>query len=131
MSVKIARMQNGEDVIAEIKEVRATADSAVPIAYEFVQPYSILIERPSQEYSFLVEEGEVEPSEEIDLKDVQLRLYPWSPLTTGRSIVTINSVVSLSDAHQNVLDAYHKTLKKYKPAAMSVYFDEIDDHARD
>lgn len=131
MSVKIARMQSGEDVIADIKEVRADVDTAVPIAYEFVQAYSVMIEQPTEQYTFLVEHGETEPSQEVDLKDVQLRLYPWSPLTTGRNIVTINSVVSISDPHENVLDVYHKTLKKYKPAAMSVYFDEVDDHARD
>lgn len=131
MSVKIARMQSGEDVIADIKEVRADATTAVPLAYEFVQAYSVMIEQPSDQVTFLAEEGEAEPAQEVDLANVQLRLYPWSPLTTGRNIVTINSVVSISDPHENVMDIYHKTLKKYKPAAMSVYFDEVDDHARD
>ena len=131
MSIKIARMQSGEDVIADIKEVRADANTANPIAYEFVQAYSVLIEQPSYQVTFLAEEGESEPAQEIDLANVQLRLFPWSPLTTGRNIVTINSVVSISDPHQNVMDIYHKTLQKYKPASMSVYFDEVDDHARD
>ena len=131
MSVKIARMQSGEDVIADIKEVRADVDAAVPLAYEFVQAYSVVIEQPEQQVTFLAEEGEPEPDQEIDLANVQLRLYPWSPLTIGRNIVTINSVVSISDPHENVRDMYHKTLKKHKPLEMSVYFDEVDENARD
>ena len=124
MSVKVARMQNGEDVIADIKEVRADSDSPHPIAYEFVHAFTVIIQESeeSKQPQFLVE-GQVAPVQEIDLANSQLKLYPWSPLTLGRNIVTINSVVSIGDPHKNVLKIYEETLEKLKPINMSVYQD--------
>ena len=36
MTVKIARMQSGEDVIADIKEVRESPEATKALAYDFV-----------------------------------------------------------------------------------------------
>ena len=56
MSVKVARMANGEDVIADIKEVRnSEGDDARVLAYEFIDSFSIQLEMNDQE--FLVEEA--------------------------------------------------------------------------
>ena len=70
MSVRVARMQNGEDVIADIKEIRPDATGK-----EF---------------------------------------FPWSPLSTGRNIVTLYSVVAISEPHSNVVDGWQQAIKKYK-----------------
>lgn len=124
MSVKVARMQNGEDVIADIKEVRAQADAPQPIAYEFVNAFSVIIQESEESKApqYLIE-GQVTPVQEIDLANSQLKLYPWSPLTLGRNIVTINSVVSLGDPHKNVLKVYSDALEKLRPTNMSIYQD--------
>ena len=129
MSVKIARMQSGEDVIADVKEVRASDDHTLPLAYQFTQPYSVVIEQPADKmFEF---QGEETVPDEMDLSDVQIKLYPWSPLTVGNNIVSVMSVVSLGDPHENVSESYKAILKSHKPAGMSVYFDEEDATARD
>ena len=48
------------------------------------------------------------------LGDIKLEFFPWSPLATGRNIVTLYSVVSISDAHSNVLEGWKQSLEKYK-----------------
>lgn len=129
MSVKVVRMQSGEDVIADVKEVRASDESAVPLAYQFTQPYSVVIEQPADKmFDF---QGEESDPDEMDLTDVQIKLFPWSPLTIGNNIVSVVSVVSIGDPHENVESSYYAILGKHKPAGMSVYFDEEDDTARD
>ena len=75
MSVKIARMRSGEDVIADVKEVRASEDHTLPLAYQFTQPYSVVIEQPADKmFDF---QGEETVPDEMDLSDVQIKLYPW------------------------------------------------------
>ena len=129
MSVKVVRMQSGEDVIADVKEVRASDESAVPLAYPFTQPYSVVLEQPAdQMFEF---QGEETAPDEMDLSNVQVKLFPWSPLTVGNSIVSVVSVVSIGDPHENIEESYYKILGKHKPAGMSVYFDEEDNSARE
>jgi hypothetical protein len=122
-------MQSGEDVIADIREVRASEDHTLPLAYQFNQPYSVVIEQPADKmFDF---QGEETVPDEMDLADVQIKLFPWSPLTVGSNIVSVVSVVSLGDPHENVVESYKAILKSHKPAGMSVYFDEQDATARD
>ena len=42
MTVKIARMQNGEDVVADIKEIRPEEGKSA-IAYEFLNAFTCLL----------------------------------------------------------------------------------------
>ena len=129
MTVKIARMQSGEDVIADIKEVRASEESVAPLAYQFTQPYSLVIQQPQEKlFEF---EGEELEEDEMDLSDVEITLYPWSPLTVGNSIVSVISVVSLGTPHDNVLESYQAALKKFQPKdPMTVYIDTEDEEMR-
>ena len=103
MTVKIARMQSGEDVIADIKEVRESAQATKALAYDFVDAFTITISAP-----------EFEEDSMKALQDMKLQFFPWSPLTKGRALVTLYSVVAVSDAHDNVLEGYQEVLEKYK-----------------
>ena len=106
-------MQNGEDVIANVKEIRENAQSSVALAYEFEDSFSVMIQRPVGDM-FLVEENEESSSSLESLKDMKLEFFPWAPLSTGRNIVTLLSVVSMSEPHANVLTGYQQVLEQYK-----------------
>ena len=43
MTIKIARMQNGEDVVANVKEVRANETDTQALAYEFENPFTVTL----------------------------------------------------------------------------------------
>ena len=109
MSVKIARMQNGEDVIADIKEIRPDATGKTAIAYEFIDAFTVTILRQVED---MFQEGDKVDME--SLGNIELEFFPWSPLSTGRNIVTLYSVVAISDPHSNVVDGWQQAIKKYK-----------------
>ena len=88
MAIKIARMQSGEDVIADIKEIRESSESTKALAYEFEEAFTIQIMQNPEDY--FQEEGK-DPIE--SLQDMQIQFFPWSPLTKGRNLVTLLSVV--------------------------------------
>ena len=48
MTVKIARMQNGEDVVADIKEIRPEEGKSA-IAYEFLNAFTVQIIRDTED----------------------------------------------------------------------------------
>ena len=94
MSVKVVRMQNGEDVVADVKEIRPESGKSA-IAYEFLDAFVVQILRSTEDM--------FEDKTDMDsLGDIKLEFFPWSPLATGRNIVTLYSVVSISDAHSNL-----------------------------
>ena len=47
MTTKIVRMLNGEDVIADVKEVREKDDGPA-LAYKLTQPYTVTIQQPPE-----------------------------------------------------------------------------------
>lgn len=111
MTVKVARMQSGEDVIADVKEIRESPESTAALAYEFSDAFTVMVQRPT-ESMFLTEESEQSTLE--SLRDMKLEFFPWSPLTTGRNIVTLISVVAMSDPHHNVLQGYLEVREQFK-----------------
>ena len=106
MSVKVVRMQNGEDVIADVKEIRPEEGKSA-IAYEFLDAMAVQILRSTED--MFEEKTDME-----SLGDIQLEFFPWSPLGTGRNIVTLYSVVSISDPHTNVIEGWQQAIEKYK-----------------
>ena len=47
MSARVVRMINGEDVIADVKEVRESNDGPA-LAYKLTQPYTVTIQQPPE-----------------------------------------------------------------------------------
>ena len=106
MSVKVVRMQNGEDVIADVKEIRPEEGKSA-IAYEFLDAMAVQILRSTED--MFEEKTDME-----SLGDIQLEFFPWSPLATGRNIVTLYSVEAISDPHTNVIEGWQQAIEKYK-----------------
>ena len=108
MSVKVVRMQSGEDIVANVKEIRPEEGKSA-IAYEFIDAFTVQILRSTED--MFNEEVEV-PMDELG--EIQLEFFPWAPLATGRNIVTLYSVVAISDPHSNVVEGWQQALEKYK-----------------
>ena len=130
MSVKIARLKNGEDVIADIKEVSAKDDpNKIAVAFQFTEPYSVILE-DSEEMEMAMwgeglisEEDDDEADGEVDLlpeneeeaKQPTLILYPWCPLSRNREFfLRIDEIVTVYDPHTQVADKYTQLLKDKK-----------------
>jgi len=101
-------MQNGEDVVADVKEIRPESGKSA-IAYEFLDAFTVQILRSTED--MFSEEVET-PMDELG--EIQLEFFPWSPLATGRNIVTLYSVVAISDPHSNVVEGWKQAIDKYK-----------------
>ena len=114
--IKIARMQNGEDVVADVKEIRANETDTQALAYEFENAFTVsLLQSSNDMFHGADSYQDEEPPDPLDsLSHLRLQFFPWSPLSTGRNVVTLFSVVSMSDPHQNVLEGYHNALEKLK-----------------
>tara|TARA_B100001113_G_C20861915_1_gene514371 strand:+ start:98 stop:499 length:402 start_codon:yes stop_codon:yes gene_type:complete len=125
MSVKIARLKSGEDVIADIKEVSAKDDpNKNAVAFQFTNPYTVILE-DSEELEMEMwgmgdddeEEFEEEllPENEEESKNPTLILYPWCPLARNRDFyLRIEEVVTVYDPHTQVTDKYDQLLKDKK-----------------
>jgi len=101
-------MQNGEDIVADVKEIRPESGKSA-IAYEFIDAMSVQILRSTEDMF-----DETKSQDMESLGDIKLEFFPWSPLATGRNIVTLYSVVAISDPHSNVIEGWQQAIEKYK-----------------
>ena len=117
MSVKIARLKGGEDVIADIKEVSAKEDeNKTAIAFMFRDPYTVILDDQSEIEMEMWGEGDEEMEEENEIlasnkeaieKNPNLILYPWAPLATNRDFYfRLEEVVTVYDPHGQVTEKY-------------------------
>ena len=117
MSVKIARLKGGEDVIADIKEVSAKEDeNKTAIAFMFRAPYTVILDDQSEIEMEMWGEGDEEMEEENEIlasnkeaieKNPNLILYPWAPLATNRDFyIRLEEVVTVYDPHGQVTEKY-------------------------
>ena len=91
MTVKLALLKSGEDVIADIKEL-VSEDSDKVVSYIFSNPFVIKLVQPQM----LTEEYKEE------VRKYNISVYPWIPLTEDTDIpVSLDWVVSIVEpAHK-------------------------------
>ena len=77
MSIKLALLKSGEDVIADIKEVVSEETNKVA-AYVFSNPYVVKLTQPQ----ILMED-----TEQSEPRAYNISVYPWMPLTEDTDIV--------------------------------------------
>jgi len=111
MTVKIAKLRTGEEVICDLSEVveqgsplmmgnNMPAQERV-VAFQFSDPYNVWIDSES---AAILLEGSEEPQK---LNDVKLNLFPWAPLSAERKIVvSLSEVVAIYEPHSEVLNKY-------------------------
>ena len=106
MSVKIVRMVNGEDVIADVKEAFPTKESYAPIGYFLAYPYQIVMQAKAE---MLFEGASSEPQK---INDVDLEMFPWIPLSAHeRTLVVLSNVATIYEPHPEVTERWNKLVE--------------------
>ena len=96
MSVQLALLKSGEEVIADIKEFRDSDDNLV--SYLFSEPYCIKIK--TQE--ILIEAENAPPRHE-------LIFFKWMGLSKDKDlIVNKDWVVCIADPHDSIVESYER-----------------------
>ena len=103
MTVRIARLRSGEDIIAEIKEV-VLKDTQQVAAIQMEDPYSVaLVEDPNA----MFDEGQP-----IKVSNPKVHMLSWVPLSASRTIhLDPNEIVMVYDPHSQVLKQYSELLE--------------------
>ena len=92
MSIKLAVLQGGEQIITEIKEL--VSEEKV-VGYLLTKPHKVVVNRP-----FLVEDKDEDRS-------VEITLSPWILLTNDKEMpIPNNQVVTLVEPLDSVLKMY-------------------------
>ena len=97
MTVKLAILKSGEDIVADIKEmVVGEGDDARVVGYVLTKPVGVSLNRKE-----IAIDGEEDK--------VQIRLFPWCPLTKNEKIpITADWVVTIVDPIDKVKQMYEK-----------------------
>lgn len=103
MTVRIARLRSGEDIIAEIKEV-SIKDSNQVAAIQFEDAYSVaLVEDPNAMFN----EGQP-----IKVSNPKVHMISWIPLSANRTVyIDPNEIICVYDPHSQVLKQYSELLE--------------------
>ena len=105
MSVKLAILQENEQVIAEIKEL---VDDGKPVGYLLKDPHQVVINQP-----FLVEKVDNDTS-------IQVTLTPWILLTTDKDIIVPgNHVVTIVEPLDSVKEMYLEKINGSESSSVS------------
>ena len=97
MTVKLAILKSGEDIVADIKEmVVGEGDEARVVGYVLTKPCGVSLNSKSIKID--------------DEKDTyQLKLFPWCPLTKNEKIpITADWVVTIVDPIDKITQMYTK-----------------------
>ena len=97
MTVKLAILKSGEDIVADIKEmVVGEGDDARVVGYVLTKPVGVSLNRK-------------EITSDDEKETVQIRLFPWCPLTKNEKIpITADWVVTIVDP----IDKVRKCMKR-------------------
>lgn len=104
MSVKIARLRSGEDVISDIHEVYSKENNKLA-GISLADPYMVSI---IQDPANMFREGD-QPYKSSNPK---LGLYPWVPLSADRTVfIDPTELVCVYEPQKQVLEQYEKLLE--------------------
>ena len=104
MTVKLALLKSGEEVISDIDEM--TTDREVVVGYYFTNPCRAILTTP---------EIQVDESLASDKKPVAIKLLPWFPLANEEKIpVVADWVISIVEPQPKLKDLYSKACENYE-----------------
>ena len=111
MSVKLVMLKSGEDIIADVKEIKSTEQEV--IGYFFHDPLIVKMYSP-EEPVVLSEENGVESdhgtTKEISSK-VGITFYPWVPLSAEKKIpCSADWVITMVEPMQNLKKLYQEKI---------------------
>ena len=105
MSIKIAVLKSGEDVIADMKEIRKE-DSDDIVAYLFINP--LVLKTSFKEEPMVLNESATSAGKTKQLRSpFQINFYPWVPLSaTNKISCAADWVVTVVDPIANLKNLY-------------------------
>jgi hypothetical protein len=106
MTVKLVRLKNGEDIIADLKEVVESESSTTIAAIQFDTPFMVGIDEPTE--NMFVDESEGGTK----ITTPRIRFFPWAPLSRDRILyIDPSQIVCIYDPYQQILDQYKKLVE--------------------
>ena len=103
MSVKLVMLKSGEDIIADVKELKSEQEV---VGYYFENPLIVKMYQP-EEPTVLNEEG----STRQYASKISIQFYPWIPLSEESRIpCSADWVVTIVEPVQNVKALYQERL---------------------
>jgi hypothetical protein len=104
MSVRIARLRSGEDIIAGLKEV-LTKETEQVAAIQCEDPYAVALVEDTE--SMFERSGNP-----IRMSNPKVHMVSWVPLSANRVIyLDPNEIICVYDPHTQVLEQYSKILE--------------------
>ena len=105
MTVKLVMLKSGEDVVADVKEIKSNEEV---IGYYFENPLIIKLEQPDD--STLLTENN-ESSVKQYLSKVNVTFYPWIPLSKNNTIpCSADWVVTIVEPIDKLKEQYQERL---------------------
>ena len=103
MSIKLVMLKSGEDIIADVKEIKSNEDV---IGYYFDFPLIVKMYQP-EEPTLLTEDGS---NKEYSSK-FNVRFYPWIPLTKDSKVpCSADWVVTIVEPLEKLKKQYQEKL---------------------
>ena len=104
MTIKLALLKSGEEVISDIDEM--VTDKQMVVGYYFANPCRAVLTTP---------EIQVDEDQLSDKKPVSIKLLPWFPLANQDKIpVVADWVISIVEPQPKLKDLYTKACENYE-----------------
>ena len=107
MTIKLALLKSGEEVISDIGEM--VTDKKTVVGYYFTNPCRAILTTSEDE-----DEADDE-IEEVETPPVSIKLLPWLPLADEEKIpVVADWVISIVEPQPKLKDLYTKACENYE-----------------
>ena len=111
MTIKLALLKSGEEVISDIDEMMT--DKKTVVGYYFTNPCRAILTTP---------EIDVEEDQQPDKKPVSIKLLPWLPLADEDTIpVVADWVISIVEPQPKLKELYNKACENYEKRKLKSY----------
>ena len=105
MSVRVVRMRNGEDVIADVFEIAANDEPKKAVAFRMDHPYNVCVVETDQE--LLVESEGVQK-----MSSPEIQFAPWAHLAKDRRVILrLDEIISAYDTYPEVIEKYNELVE--------------------
>ena len=104
MTIKLALLKSGEEVISDMDEM--ITDKQAVVGYYFTNPCRAILTTP---------EIDVDEDQQPDKKPVSIKLIPWLPLANEEKIpVVADWVISIVEPQPKLKELYTKASEDYE-----------------
>ena len=107
MTIKLALLKSGEEIISDMSEMMSGQDGGGQVVGYFLNhPCRAVLTSP---------EIQVSDEQESERKPVSIRLIPWMPLSKDERIpVVADWVISIVEPQDKLLEMYNRAVKTYE-----------------